>query len=86
MKMDEGTTFPEKLAPTTYRPSSRQLPKPNGRQSYLSSQFIPLDKAFLLPQLQMPTKCGMDCSCFREEPIASCGHRSHCHYLCYMNS
>lgn len=35
-------------------PSSHHLPKPNDEQSYLSSQFIPLDKAVLLPQLQMP--------------------------------
>lgn len=34
-------------------PNPHQLHKPYNKQSYLSSQFIPLDKAFLLVQLQM---------------------------------
>lgn len=35
-------------------PSPHQLHKLCERHSYQSSQFIPLDKVFLLPQLQMP--------------------------------
>lgn len=35
-------------------PSSHEPHKPHDRQSYLSTQFILLDEAFLLLQLQMP--------------------------------
>lgn len=67
-------------------PSSHELHKPHDRQSYLSTQFILLDKAFLLPQLQMPCLWG---------GLAPASKRNLWHpvhigitaaYLCHMNS
>lgn len=69
--------FPQQAAP-----SSHQLPKANDRPSYLFSQFIPLDKGFLLPQLQMPCMWDRLLLLLRGiHSILSCVHRNHCHIL-----